>query len=70
MMESKTRDARVYKSGKKKGLPVYCQCGGKILYSWDFSRWFSYCDTCSPVQKINLAKLKKPTGATQPQESE
>jgi hypothetical protein len=36
-----------------------CKCGGRIVYTRDFGRWFSYCDKCSPVSKINLARLKR-----------
>lgn len=39
----------VYRSGRKKGLPKLCECGGKMLYEFDFGRVWSCCDTCSPV---------------------
>lgn len=45
----------VYRSGQKKGLPKFCECGGKLLYEFAFGRIFNVCDTCSPVIPVKLA---------------
>ena len=52
-----------YCSGPKKGLPKFCECGGKIAYDRDFGRWFSVCLACSPVVRINLAQLRADAAA-------
>ena len=37
----------VYRSGPKKGLPVYCTCGKILQYRRSHGHWFSSCDRCA-----------------------
>lgn len=43
---------------KKHNLPYRCECGGVMGYTYDFGRVFSWCKKCSPVQHINVSKLR------------
>jgi hypothetical protein len=38
----------------KHGNPIWCQCGGKLVYARDFGRWFVHCSKCTPVTKIRI----------------
>jgi len=31
-----------------------CECGGIVRGIWDFGRWFTWCEKCSPVQTVKL----------------
>lgn len=48
-------EATTYRSGRKKGLPIYCECGGRLLYEFAFGRIFNVCDNCSPVIETKLS---------------
>jgi hypothetical protein len=34
------------------GLPRKCECGGKMMYDYDFGRVWSWCAKCTPVVKV------------------
>lgn len=50
------RKTQVYTRGHKKGLPIYCECGGKMEYTFSFGRIWSCCSKCSPVQTVKIPK--------------
>ena len=33
-------------------LPKHCECGGRMIYDYDFGRVWSVCDTCTPVVTV------------------
>ncbi len=51
---------------RQEKLPKRCQCGGRMVYTHDFGRVFSYCASCTPVVKIDCralaAALKRSNG--------
>jgi hypothetical protein len=34
-----------------------CDCGGEVRGVFDFDRWFSWCEKCSPVVKVDVATV-------------
>ncbi len=56
-------NARTMKKKYDLKLPRHCECGGIMDYDYSFGRVWSVCKTCTPVQKINVNKLR-PKGAT------
>jgi hypothetical protein len=36
-----------------------CECGGNVYGVRQFGRVFSWCDTCTPVVKVNYGALSK-----------
>jgi len=42
---------------KKPKAVKMCECGGRIIYQYAFGMAFSFCDKCTPVQKVNVGKL-------------
>jgi hypothetical protein len=34
---------------KEGELLAICDCGGEVRGAFDFGRWFSWCEKCSPV---------------------
>jgi hypothetical protein len=36
-----------------------CECGGNVRGVKQFGQLFTWCTKCTPVVKINVAKLKK-----------
>lgn len=41
-----------YRSGRKKDLPKYCDCGTKLVYTWGSGGWmFVGCDNCAQKDK-------------------
>lgn len=50
-------DATVAEVRRRK-LPEKCECGGTMLYSFSFDRVWSVCDTCTPVETVNMNVLR------------
>lgn len=48
-----------YRSGPKKGLPKFCKCGGLIEYTFSHGRVWSFCQKCTPVERIIMHRMKK-----------
>lgn len=44
---------------KKPKAVKKCECGGRIIYQHSFGIAFSFCDKCTPVQKVNVGKLHR-----------
>lgn len=44
--------------------PKVCECGGTLVYTRDFGRWFVYCDSCTPVATIRAARRTHDKGET------
>lgn len=44
--------AETYRSGRFKGLPKFCECGGRMVYQRQSGRVFSSCDTCTPAVRV------------------
>ena len=42
-------------------LPRRCECGGKMVYAFEFGRVFSHCASCTPVVVV---KIPRTTHAT------
>lgn len=40
-----------------------CECGGNVLGVRDFGRLWTWCDTCTPVVKVDVTKLGHPVRA-------
>lgn len=39
----------------KEGEPLgICDCGGEVRGIYDFDRWFSWCEKCSPVTSVRV----------------
>lgn len=36
-----------------------CECGGRVRGSWGFGRLWTYCESCSPVQHIDVRRLRR-----------
>ncbi len=45
------------RSNLPRGLPRRCECGGRMLYDFDFGRVWSACDTCTPVVHVDISKI-------------
>lgn len=42
---------------KRRGLPEFCECGGKMIYDVSFGRVWSVCDTCTPVVHVDKKEM-------------
>ncbi len=59
-MSGKPNRVATYRNGPNKGLPKWCECGGKMEYAFSFRRVWSCCKTCTPVVKLDLNMLRPP----------
>lgn len=55
MAKEKTNRLAAQKASGQK-LPARCECGGRLIYAYEFQRVWCYCDACTPVVNVNLSK--------------
>lgn len=60
-MSDKRKTVSFNRGNHKIVLPKYCECGGLLVYSFDFGYTFVYCKKCTPVQHVSIDFMTKPS---------